>query len=59
MEDYYYYYVEDKFVLNKDLFYFEIDFDENKKEFVWVWKDNVIDFFFKLYRMCMDYLFDS
>lgn len=36
MEDYYYYYVEDKFVLNKDLFYFEIDFDENKKEFVWV-----------------------
>lgn len=59
MEDYYHYYVEDKFVLNKDSFQFEIDFDENKKELIRVRKDNVIDSFFKPYRMCMDYLSDS
>lgn len=59
MEDYYHYYVEDKFVLNKDAIHFEIDFDENKKELVRVRKENVIDSFFKPYRMCMDYLSDS
>lgn len=55
MEDYYHFYVDDKFLCNKDTLGFEIDFDENKKELVRVRRENVIESFFAPYKTYMEF----